>query len=814
MLTDAGILARRARYECCALDYLNRAIEAQIHGDQKCYEENRRKWLWMSWAADVMRDTPVDGIEDGCTSLLFASDVADKADCLCDVCGCPQPSPQDCGLVPVFTVLEAIAFADLPLTPATDDAYFILSGDNSGSVATWDGAEWQYEAVTPFQLVWATVTNDYWTVGNGGVAGPWFPPPLLLNVTGDFWMAYSNPGYMIQGRTIQLQAFGPNGWYDVAVPTTESLLGQFLNLTGLPLNQIRFKYIDGDCIYYSAPGTFDPPIEPPAPCNIVPDYSVTQLVDANQEGSLLPAGPWFIATNTYGVTNGWSSHVGDIVNTDLSFTTVALGETVYDLQFSEYWTVTSGGIGPLFPNLTLTYGVGQYTISSQLPAISAVGTRLVIVADDDGTIVWGGTEDQLPSTLPFTGQFTEPITAIYFYDGACQYDTPVGVVQPEPVPVSILCDEDNLFQYRYTYTEPQQILISAPPGQTLFISFAQGEMDPDTVIFIYDGNADTDPVLASGSYANLGMPPLQVTSTGQYILIDIFPTIEMPDDLLTWQFQVSCVPTGFAAIPIITDDCLTYQFNVSVQVDFGNGMDYNFEVYLNASPTPIVFGPYSGEATYDLGDYPIGATVSVIMRNDADSEDYLWLGNLVTNGACPNDPCAPIPDFIVRLESCSGVPVDGSPYVGILWLLEAGGCPFLTFDEGDIITWDVGTRAYVLSNIPVGSVILGDDGTYYVEVQAGVVIPYFQLTIAAPTGNTPLNWQFSMPAIQQYGITTNRPVAIQVSDNGITWTTVWTGNEQDLATPQAATINFPINQLRSLWFPDACAFVGPVTILT
>jgi hypothetical protein len=138
MLTDAGILARRARYRCCELGFLSAAIEARIHGDQKCYEENKRKWLWMSWAADIMQDTPVDD-EDGCTLLSFATDVADKADCLCNICGCDTP-PVDCALVPDFTVNGAVAYSALPLNPANGDAYYILSGTNVGDILTWDGA--------------------------------------------------------------------------------------------------------------------------------------------------------------------------------------------------------------------------------------------------------------------------------------------------------------------------------------------------------------------------------------------------------------------------------------------------------------------------------------------------------------------------------------------------------------------------------------------------------------------------------------------------------------------------------------------------
>lgn len=130
---------------------------------------------------------------------------------------------------------------------------------------------------------------------------------------------------------------------------------------------------------------------------------------------------------------------------------------------------------------------------------------------------------------------------------------------------------------------------------------------------------------------------------------------------------------------------------------------------------------------------------------------------------------------------------------------------------GGIYMWD--TDAWVEQSIPVGSVILGDDGTYYVEVSTGVVIPYFQLTIMGFTGNTPLNVTLHMPAIQQFGLTTNRPVAIEASLDGVSWTEIWSGNEQDLAQPLPIAVTGSFTQMRSLWYYDTCGYVGPVQVL-
>ena len=78
MLNDEEIASRRLRYGCCALDYLDKHVEASIHGDRLCAERNWRLYLYMEFAKAVMDDTPI-GDEDGCTGLDFATAVAAKA---------------------------------------------------------------------------------------------------------------------------------------------------------------------------------------------------------------------------------------------------------------------------------------------------------------------------------------------------------------------------------------------------------------------------------------------------------------------------------------------------------------------------------------------------------------------------------------------------------------------------------------------------------------------------------------------------------------------------------------------------------------
>ena len=131
MLNDEEIASRRLRYGCCAIDYLDKHVEASIHGDRLCAERNWRLYLYMEFAKAVMDDTPI-GDEDGCTGLDFATAVAAKADCVCR-CGCPEPDNSiDCTIVPDFTA--DVAVSELPEFGEPNTTYYLLTGEGEGNI--------------------------------------------------------------------------------------------------------------------------------------------------------------------------------------------------------------------------------------------------------------------------------------------------------------------------------------------------------------------------------------------------------------------------------------------------------------------------------------------------------------------------------------------------------------------------------------------------------------------------------------------------------------------------------------------------------
>lgn len=135
-LTDEQIREARATWPCCALDSAYDYVQAEIHGD-RCADKFYRKAVLLSWGSAIMCDTNVSGQTSGCVDPEFAWAVYQKVSCECNYSECRTPAVPDCTIVPDYTVINAIAFSDLPLSPSDGDSYYILSGTNAGAIATW-----------------------------------------------------------------------------------------------------------------------------------------------------------------------------------------------------------------------------------------------------------------------------------------------------------------------------------------------------------------------------------------------------------------------------------------------------------------------------------------------------------------------------------------------------------------------------------------------------------------------------------------------------------------------------------------------------
>jgi len=400
---------------------------------------------------------------------------------------------------------------------------------------------WTYTTPPEGSVILASLTSTYYTnIGSG--PGLLFPAPVITLVSALPALTYSLDSASPQtasNRTIQLQGFGPNGWYDLAAPTNEALLPVNVNLAGLNFTGIRLKYTLADgCVYYSQDGSVVPPVDV---CDLVAAYSVEMVVDASQQG-ILPAGTYLIGSNQFGLSNEWADQVGSIVNPDGSFTPLT-SETqyIYDLQTTVFWNFVGGQVGPVFPPLTLTQGVGTYTITSDYAQHSASGNNNVVVEGEiDGLwqVIWMGLEYDFPQTIPITGVITQT-RATYILPGPCQYVVDGTMVNPDTIDYNFDCTQINYLQYRYVEAIEapyRSLLFTAPIGETVQLTFIAGEMAEtgsgcEVVLRGYSGADDTgDPIPSlTGNFPSL----VGVTgqSTTNQLYLEIESTCDMDPDL-------------------------------------------------------------------------------------------------------------------------------------------------------------------------------------------------------------------------------------------------------------------------------------------
>ena len=826
MLTDAGILARRVRYRCCELGFLNAAIEARIHGDQKCYEENKRKWLWMSWAADIMQDTPV-GDEDGCTLLSFATDVADKADCLCDICGC-ETATVDCTITPDFTVLDAVAYEDLSDPASEGDAYYVLTSEtiNAGRIATWTSGAYVFSGVPNYSIVLASDTGVYYTTLGVG-PGLLFPNPLLTQVLGAFWAVETDSPQTEQSRTIQLQGLGPNGWYNMSAPYTEGFPYPTINLTGLPFTAVRFLYtLANGCQYYSGNGTFVPPVVPPLPCTITPDFTVAAVVDANQEG-LTGDGYFFIATDQYGMGNAWAANLGSVVTVQtglFTYSAVLELQTVYAIDTLLYWRIIGGEPAPLFPALTATFGPEGYLLESDWINASLAGTRYMIVEGEfDGSwiIVWAGYEYDLPQQLADFGVMTA-MRATYIVDG-CATEIAGTVVIPDTITVTNDCSGPTTFFYRYVSpagSNPAWIFDNGPTEIVRF-TFLAGEIRPTDVVSFYEVNGPFTLIGSSGGATDLAsLPPF--ISNGPMLMQITQADADMPPEYETWWWQIQCgsdtgdPPTAYANFAV---DCDQYTFDGGVEVTYmGSATELNIEYTVDGGPPALITGITA------IGNVPIGTfgydSVIVITIIDVDNPtDSFVLGAFTGSdfGPCDN-PC--LPDGLFKIDGggdLADLP-DPGPFNVYTF--------FVASDVTGIGTWPPGTVIGYYApgqyeEIPYGPGLIqyGDDP---MQIWQGLgpsppnSLPYpiYPQMFLTPTGNSPNNWSLACPSVVEFAIPLNTPFQLQVRNGMGPWESAGDFTLQQLTTPQSIPIVAPFTSARTMWNEGTCGLGRPVFLGT
>ena len=815
---------------------MHKAVLAWDTGKAKCGDEHYALSKYLKFAARIMANVPVDDAERGCETVEFATEIADYADCICNVCDCPQPAV-DCTLVADFTVLDAIAYGDLPVSPNEGDAYYILSGTPVGQILTSISSVWVPTLVPPNSIVWSVDDNAYYTntvYFSPPGPGLLFSTPILTLVSGTTWNLTLSDPQTATNRVIQLQALGPNGWYAIAPATTEDALPQGVNLLGLPVQNIRLNYQIQDelCWYYSGTGEFIPPVVPPDPCTNIPSFGVIAAVDASAQGtpSVSAPGAYLIASDDFSIGNTWASHVNEIVNEDGSFTPLTATDIVYAQDTGIYWRFIAGGMAHLFPAMRVTQTLvpSGYFLESDWISASAAGNRFVMVEARNGPdlvndwiIAWMGYEYDLPQQIVDLGEFLG-LRTTYTVNG-CTYVIPGTVVIPDIFTVDLDCTEIVYMTYRYSDAPAAQqaFRFQALPGNTVTLTFIQGQMDPSDVIRGYSGTDSSGTPIPglTGTFADFSVGLVAGTSDFEYLYLEVDSTQVMPDDLATWLFQAVCtqgtvVPAGFATI---TDSCETYSFTIDVMIDFtGDEPTCGIEYTVDGAPqTPI-----TGLVDFDvqqLGPFPYNAVVGVTLTHATNPLSNVLLGYFTNNGDCPvtSDPC--LPEGASKLDDIGDLAdlPDPAPYDGFSFLVVSDFSALGTWPVGELLTWDNGTMTYSpTSYLP---------GLYYTEVPfqywqtngpGTQPYPLYPVPHMRPTGDSPNNWRIVAPDILNYSIPLNTPMALEVRSGFGPWTQVLTVTLQQLIVLYYFPITQPFTEARIVWDYDTCGIIGGVIIET
>lgn len=669
-------------------------------------------------------------------------------------------------------------------------------------------------------IILASETGIYYTnIGAG--PGLLFPNPVLTQVLGAFWAVTTNSPQTEQTRTIQLQGLGPNGWYNMSAPYTEGFPYPTINLTGLPFTAVRFLYtLANGCQYYSGNGTFIPPVVPPADCTIVPDYSVSQAVDANMEG-LTGDGYFFIATDSNNMGNAWAANLGSVVTVQtglFTYSAVLELQTVYAIDTLLYWRIIGGEPAPLFPTLTatLTASPSGYFLESDWINASAAGTRMIIVeAEILGiwTIVYMGYEYDLPQQLPYIGNFTG--LRINYIVGDCSYQVTGTVVTPEVLTIDTDCSELSYLFYRYTAPSASNstwLFTTTNPVEVISLLFIAGGTATGNVIRLYDGPDDSSPALApiSGVTSLAGISR-QSTGTQMFMKMDNI-TADMEADMATWWWQVGCLSgaTPPTATVDIETKCDEYQFCVVVNVtSLGDATSIDIEYIVDGGAPAYISGiDATGNQSLGCFDYESEVVIRLI-HNEAP------LSNVTLGAYGPDEPCTNpcIPDGAFKIDEAGDLadlpaPPPDDPWV---YLITTDLTGIGTFQIGEVIEYNSGVWT-LFSALP--GLWQTDSPLQYWQSNGPGVQPYPLLPILTltPTGNSPDNWALYCPDITAYAIATNEPVALEVRFGTGPWTQVWTGTLQQIIVPLAIPIVQPFTSARGILNFVECGLTTGVLI--
>jgi hypothetical protein len=427
MLTTQEIRDRASSYGCCSLSSLYSYVQSKIYGDEKCADRHWRMFLFLRWAQTKMCDP--------CWSDAQKTELAKRADCFCNPCGCEGADEEvDCTITPDFEVIDAIPSSELPPDPNVGDAYLVTSGDFAGFIATWaESLVYEYTLVPLYNVV-ETADGDLWTQYGEDGPGLLFPTATLTLVGNALWEITNNSPQTQQNRQVQLLGYGdgvPQQGY-VLWQGVESDIPSVLNLFGLPFDTLRLRYIlPNGCEYLSDVLTTIP--EDPNGCGTIQFEVGEPVVEnglftvavtlSNQQG--YPLGACLLSLNDGDPVEGQVLVVGENV-----IGPFALGNTLQ---------ITITNIDDSECNIPLEPIVTECPVLvTNFEAITACNE-----GGDPPVALWGtaGTIEDNPDFPPGSVTYTTPLAtdpvACELVDGQWQCGPLEVEVDPGPMTITI-----------------------------------------------------------------------------------------------------------------------------------------------------------------------------------------------------------------------------------------------------------------------------------------------------------------------------------------------------------------------------------------
>lgn len=181
----------------------------------------------------------------------------------------------------------------------------------------------------------------------------------------------------------------------------------------------------------------------PRTCEITPDLTVYDAVDASYQGQADPTLYYLIASNLNNLSTTWGTNTFNIVR-GTTFTTPNPGQIIYSASDDAYYVRNDQSeTTPLFPQLNGSIAGTTLTVTSEWPDTNAyLGRNIVIEVSDDATTwvgAYSGLETVLASPLALTVSSSVLYMRTTYYDPLssqfrCVYGPFNGLVTPDTIP--------------------------------------------------------------------------------------------------------------------------------------------------------------------------------------------------------------------------------------------------------------------------------------------------------------------------------------------------------------------------------------------